>query len=234
MSDKGIYENRTEVAELISVAIKEAVKQGRALGLTWSLRLATVATAQGLADLNAQLVTVTMDGDTVPMSVDNLTGSAVAAGARVAVLQVPPAGNFIIGAPTLGKPVGSTATGSAQSIPNGVGTNLSWTAVTFDSGGFSGTVPFTSFSVPTGLDGIYGVSARMAMTGAGGTRNFLTIVGSIPGVDARAFFGSGESACNTTVILPLSGGDTVSAQLLQNSGGAQTTTAASMSIYRLA
>lgn len=235
MTHKGIYENRTEIADLISVAIKEAVKQGRALGLTWNLRLATVATAQGLADLDAQLVTVTMDGDTVPMSVDNFSGAPVAPGNRVAVVQVPPAGNFIIGAPTIGRPVGATATGSAQSIPNSVGTNLTWDSVTFDSGGFAGTTPFSSWSIPTGLDGVYAISARMSLAAAGGARNWITIDGSpsFPGIDARAFFGTGENVGSTTVILPLDGGSSVFVQMFQTSGGALNTTGKAFSIYRL-
>ena len=231
----GIYNNRSQLANLISVAIQEMVSQGRALGITWSLRLGTVAQAQGIVDIDGQVVTVVLDGDTVPMTMDNMTGQPVAAEDRVVTIQIPPAGNFIIGSPTIGRPVGCTARGNAQSIPNNVGTNFTWDTVSFDSGGFAGTVPFTSFTVPTGLGGVYAVSARMGMTGAGGTRNFLTIDGSptFPGIDARAFFGSGETACNTTAVLFLDSGQQVFVQMLQTSGSAQTTTAKEFNIYRI-
>jgi hypothetical protein len=75
----------------------------------------------------------------------------------------------------------------------------------------------------------------MGMTGAGGTRNFLTIDGSptFPGIDARAFFGSGETACNTTAVLFLDSGQQVFVQMLQTSGSAQTTTAKEFNIYRI-
>lgn len=236
MSDKdGIYSNRAELANLLAIAVQEMVSQGRALGITWALRLGTVAQAQGIVDIGGQLVTVVLDGDTVPMGMDNFTGRALAATDRVVTVQVPPAGNFIIGAPTLGRPVGVTARGNAQSIPNNVGTNFTWDTVSFDSGGFAGTVPFTSFTVPTGLSGVYVISARMGMTGAGGTRNFLTIDGSptFPGIDARAFFGSTETACNTTVMLFLDSGQQVFVQMLQASGSSQTTTAKEFSMYRM-
>jgi hypothetical protein len=231
----GIYNNRAQLANLISVAIQEMVSQGRSLGITWSLRLGTVAQAQGIVDIGGQVVTVVLDGDTVPMTVDNMTGQPVATNDRVVTVQIPPAGNFIIGSPTIGRPVGCTARGNAQSIPNNVGTNFTWDTVSFDSGGFAGTVPFTSFTVPTGLGGVYAVSARMGMTGAGGTRNFLTIDGSptFPGIDARAFFGSGETACNTTAVLFLDSGQQVFVQMLQTSGSAQTTTAKEFNIYRI-
>jgi hypothetical protein len=235
MTKDGIYNNRTDLANLLGVAVQEMVSQGRALGITWNLRLGTVATAQGLTDLETQMVTVTLDGDTVPMSVDNFSGTPVAPGYRVAVVQVPPAGNFIIGAPTIGRPVGATATGSAQSIPNSVGTNLTWDSVTFDSGGFAGETPFTSWSIPTGLDGVYAISARFSLAAAGGTRNWITLDGSptFPGIDARAFFGTGENVGSTTVVLPLSGGNTVFCQVFQTSGGPLNTAGKAFSIYRI-
>ena len=235
MTRDGIYNNRSELADLIGIAIQEMVSQGRTLGLTWGFRLGTVAQAQGIADIGGQTVTVILDGDTVPMSVDNMTGQPVAAGDRVATVQIPPAGNFIIGSPTLGQPVGASATGSAQSIPNSVGTNLTWDSVTFDSGGFATTTPFTSWSIPTGLDGVYAISARFALASAGGTRNWITLEGSptFAGTDARAFFGTGENVGSTTVVLPLEGGNTIFAQVFQTSGGALNTTGKAFSIYRI-
>lgn len=232
MSDGAIYESRNDLAKLISAAVNEVVNQREALGITWGVRIATVASAGGV-DPGGQIITATLDGDTVPMGITNWTGAPLAAGDRVAVLRVPPSGNFAIGFSTVKRAVGATATASGQSIPNGAGTNINWTAVSYDSNTFAGTTPFTNFTIPTGLDGVYAISSRVAMTGVGGTRNFLTI-GGISGVDARAFFGSGESACNTTVVLPLVGGDSVFVQMLQNSGAPQTTTAAAFSIYRVA
>lgn len=105
---------------VISAAIQEALDQSRALGLTWSLRMATVITAVPL--------TILYDADTVVINAVSMIGTPTS-GARVYVLGVPPSGNFVVGAtkqPTRyigcnagtagGTPAGST--GSEVAFPS--------------------------------------------------------------------------------------------------------------------
>jgi hypothetical protein len=66
------------------------VERAKALGLIWTLRPATVNTSYGAAP------TVVYDGDTEQVGVTSLVGNLQASG-RVMMLQVPPAGNFVIG-----------------------------------------------------------------------------------------------------------------------------------------
>lgn len=72
--------------KLLSVQAQAVVERAKALGLTWTLRPATVETFES----------VIYDGDTVPVGVVSLNGTAVA-GDRVMCLQIPPGGNYIIG-----------------------------------------------------------------------------------------------------------------------------------------
>ncbi len=74
--------------EQISAGTQETVDTAKRLGLTWTLRPGTVATPSPL--------TVTYDGDTVPIGMVSMVGDLVT-GDRVYCIAVPPAGNFIIG-----------------------------------------------------------------------------------------------------------------------------------------
>lgn len=83
-------------ANLISDAARTIVQQAQALGLTWTLRIATVVTSS----INGN-ATIVFDGDTVTISATNLTGSPFGGGSRVYCIMVPQSGNFIIGAAQL-------------------------------------------------------------------------------------------------------------------------------------
>jgi hypothetical protein len=77
---------------LIGVGAQSIVDRARQLGLTWTLRPATVVTfvvATGTA-------TVQFDGDTATLGVVSLIGQ-VSPNQRVMCMSVPPGGNFIIG-----------------------------------------------------------------------------------------------------------------------------------------
>jgi len=67
------------------------VENAQRLGLTWTLRLATVVDGS-----SPGAVVATYDGDTAPIAMTSMIGTFVV-GQRVYVIQVPPSGNFITG-----------------------------------------------------------------------------------------------------------------------------------------
>lgn len=71
---------------------KEVAVQGDRLGLQWGLRTATVKTVSATQNL----VMATFDGDSVPVPMFSMCGTAIR-GARVYVLSVPPQGNYVVG-----------------------------------------------------------------------------------------------------------------------------------------
>jgi len=76
--------------ELIGTGAQAVVENAKRLGLTWTIRLATVV------DATIDAVTAIYDGDTVAIGMTSMIGS-VFVGQRVYVIQVPPSGNFIVG-----------------------------------------------------------------------------------------------------------------------------------------
>jgi hypothetical protein len=93
MSDgDAIYGNdQSGLPDLVGIAAKQIVERARQLGLTWTLRMATVGTN------TSDLLTVIFDGDTIALPVVNMTGQSLVTGSRVYVLIVPPGGNFVVG-----------------------------------------------------------------------------------------------------------------------------------------
>lgn len=73
----------------LTAAAQQVVDDAKRLGLTWTLQNGTVTATRP----NIQ---VQMDGDAVSIQVVSMIGQ-VSAGVRVYVIQVPPAGNFIVG-----------------------------------------------------------------------------------------------------------------------------------------
>ena len=80
-----------EAPELIGVGVQSLVDNAQRLGLTWDLKMATVKDGS-----LAPLVLAQYDNDGVTISMVSMIG-ALAEGARVYALEVPPAGNFIVG-----------------------------------------------------------------------------------------------------------------------------------------
>ena len=74
--------------EALTAAAKQVVADARRLGLVWTMQNGTVTATSP--------VKVEMDGDNVSILVTSMIG-AVTLGLRVYVIQVPPAGNFIVG-----------------------------------------------------------------------------------------------------------------------------------------
>lgn len=77
------------VATTIAAGAQELVAQAQNLGLTWTLRPATVSDDNPLAIL--------YDGDTTITNPINLTGHILPVGRRVMGLLIPPSGNFVAG-----------------------------------------------------------------------------------------------------------------------------------------
>lgn len=73
----------------LTAAAQQVVADAKRLGLTWTLQNGTVTALQP----NLQ---VQMDGDAVSIQVASMIGS-IALGQRVYVIQVPPAGSFVVG-----------------------------------------------------------------------------------------------------------------------------------------
>jgi hypothetical protein len=77
---------------LISAATREIVQQSQSLGLSWTLRMATIVSSTATSGS-----TIIFDGDTVAISATNMTGGRLIGGDRVYCIIVPQSGNFIVG-----------------------------------------------------------------------------------------------------------------------------------------
>lgn len=75
---------------LLSVQAQAVVDRAKALGLTWTLRPGAISSSTSTPP------EVIYDGDTEPVGATSLVGSVLPTD-RVMLLQVPPAGNFIVG-----------------------------------------------------------------------------------------------------------------------------------------
>jgi hypothetical protein len=213
MSD--IYNDSTELATLISVAAQEIVSQAKALGLVWTLRLATVSTA------SADTQTVIFDGDTAPLTVTNMSGAPLVSGQRVYGLIIPPAGNFVISQAGNPFPVGLVANVTGQALPNAASTAVTWTSVSYEVGEFT-SPPSANFTIPTGLDGLYTFTANV-LVGASGTRNFIEVSDN-GGLWIRSFFAGGETLCSVSGTRYFTAGTSFGVNVFQNSGGPTTMT----------
>lgn len=210
-----IYNNSAELANLISVGAQELVNQAKGLGLTWSLRLATVSTA------SADTQTATFDGDTTPLTVVNMSGAPLVSGQRVYGLIIPPAGNFILSQAGNPLPIGLVANVTGQALPNATSTPVTWSSVSYEVGEFI-SPPSSSFAIPTGLSGLYTFTANV-LVGASGTRNFIEVSDNA-GLWIRSFFAGGETLCSVSGQRYFAAGTSFGVNVFQNSGGATTMT----------
>lgn len=123
--------------EVVNSALTKAlIANAQDLGISWNLRIATVA-AQVSGPLIDRTVNAVFDGDSVPITMTNMTGVKLIAGTRVYVIMIPTLGNFITGfadiffpAGTLGANIQNTAGGPIASS-NGAEVavpSLTWTA----------------------------------------------------------------------------------------------------------
>lgn len=82
-----------EFPDLISAGAQALVTNASRLGITWRLRLATVAAGSASSE---DFFLARMDGDDETILVISMIGSQVV-GTRVYVITIPPAGNYAIG-----------------------------------------------------------------------------------------------------------------------------------------
>lgn len=98
---------------------------------------------------------------------------------------------------------------STDQLLSGVGANITWTVETSDADGFI-TAPGTTLTVPTGLNGLYSFSWRIALDsfiGSGG--GFIQVVAA--GISYQYFYDTSSRSdlyCGS-LILPLAAGDTI-------------------------
>ena len=104
-----------EMAPLIAEGVRAAVVNAQRLGLVWLMRLATVEDG---ADPNA--VSATYDGDSEPITMFSTIGP-FQTGDRAYVIQVPPAGNYIIGGQNVVIPGGLAALISSTTGSGAIG-----------------------------------------------------------------------------------------------------------------
>jgi hypothetical protein len=218
----------SESATLASVSAKEIVQQAKALGLTWTLRIATIVTS------SLRTLTIVFDGDTVAISATNVTGEKLLAGDRVYCIIVPQSGNFVIGyTGTVGITGFEATRTAAQAIANNSTTNISWDTQVFSStNGFIalGALPLATLTIPTEAAGLYTITANVLLS-ASGTRNFLEV--SIDsGLFIRSYFATPETFVSTSGTRAYDGGEIVRASVVQTSGAPQTMTGA-IWIYRV-
>lgn len=173
--------------------------------------------------------TVTMTGDTDAVPAAAISGYIPAAGDVVQVLLQDGALPLLLGE-TAARRVGCRLRRAAnQSIPAGGGgpTLISWDTEDFDPYGFI-TVTSSTITVPTGLGGMYVVTARDV--GNFGGRSFLDlqVVSSVTGVTGtfRALPDDVTAGPGTvTAVVPLAAADTLTLGIFQNSAGAANHTA---------
>lgn len=121
---------------------------------------------------------------------------------------------------------------AVQSIPNAATTAISWDTEDQDTNGFI-AVTATTITVPTGLGGVYAVSASVAFAGGSITgRGFLDIVAG-----GRTWRGSldsniGEDQIAHAATVALADAATARVDVFQTTGGARNATAI-LEMFRL-
>lgn len=113
---------------------------------------------------------------------------------------------------------------AVQSIPNtGVATAISFDTEDADTDGF-GAVPATSYTVPSGLDGLYSITALVSMASTAlGTASGLRMTAA--GVSFDGAFAPGTGIGTVTATIPLAATNTVAVSAFQNGAGAVNATA---------
>lgn len=124
--------------DLVGVGAESIVERAQALGLTWTLRPATVS----VATTEALLIAYDAPTDLIstPITAVNLTGQGLAVGTRVMGLVVPPSGNYVIGFPTMG---GAPSNGFAGALAGRIDSIANSASVTAEAAVL--TIPNVTF-----------------------------------------------------------------------------------------
>lgn len=86
-----------EAPALVGIGAQSIVDRAKELGLTWTIRPATVVTSEEPARPLNSAESILYDGDSESIDAFNLTGQVLNVRQRVMVIGVPPAANYIIG-----------------------------------------------------------------------------------------------------------------------------------------
>lgn len=112
-----------EAPELISVGAQAVKDNARRMGLTWQMRTATVVDGD-----DPVAITALYDRDSVNISMVSMIG-ALLPDTRVYVLEVPPAGNFIVGLVTTAPIAGNEECTSVFGMSSGTTTSATLVAM---------------------------------------------------------------------------------------------------------
>lgn len=111
---------------------------------------------------------------------------------------------------------------AVQSIATGTTTAVTFDTEDSDTDAF-GAVAATTYTIPTGLDGLYAITADAVFAAAAGTTPFLRIIAG--GVSHDFPMASAVSDGSATVVVPLAATNTIGVSVFQNSGGSVNVTA---------
>lgn len=109
--------------------------------------------------------------------------------------------------------------GAHQTIPNTTLTTVTFNTVSVDTDSFHSGATFSLVTVPTGLGGLYAITARALWDGSPGATNFLLV--NIGGTDYVLPSSNTTTATNQSgagLVVPLSPTNTCAVKVYQNSG----------------
>lgn len=112
---------------------------------------------------------------------------------------------------------------ATQSITTATTTAVSFDTEDSDTDAF-GAVTATTYTIPTGLDGVYGITAQVTFsTSATGTQPFMRIIAGGISYDSSVALATGIGS--NSIIVPLAATNTIGVSVFQNSGGSINVTA---------
>lgn len=211
-------------ADVLASAIKELLAQAKQLGLTWTLRPATVTQVDPLQ--------VVLDSDNTPVGATLLAGAAIAQD-RVFCILIPPGGIYVVGRT---QRMGCTLRRNApQTLPDTAYTDVSWDSKDEDTDDLwtsGGTV-----TIPTDGDGLWAITFGIATADLTTGRAFIAVLPSSGnwsggGVPLRNPYSTAEDKCAMTVIIPMTAGMTFTCGAFGDFAAATTMTA-SLDAYRV-
>jgi len=127
---------------------------------------------------------------------------------------------------------GTWRRGTSQSIPNNASTHIVWDTEDADTGGFL-TPPSNAVVIPTGMGGLYAVTAEATWASTALSLNSLQI--TVSGItDPYQFTGNThDGLIAASAVVPIAAGAVITVQALQTSGGAVGIARARLDLYRI-
>lgn len=210
-----IYNDNSALPNLIASAVQEVVRQAKALGISWTIRPATVSLS------TTGTTSVVLDGDTNPISVTNMSGIPLISGQRVYVLITPPSGNFVFGFTGSRAPTALRARSGNFALLGSVSTLITFTAVD-EAEGFSAAAGDTSFTIPT--TGWYSITVPFTMSTPATANSVqyvtLDITSSVPNwtsLGHRAYWSINNLEATLGITQLFNEGDSFLVRVFQNS-----------------